>query len=206
MTCVVDQFGPTDFSLIGESADYSIQLVSAKLSDDEERVPGWLGRVLPGLGMALGTSLLGYAAMTLVPLPSIRQIAVFALTGLATAFVTVVLLGPTATSVLRGGKVSAVFGGFGFAGSPEPDAFVPFIAPDAVTKDDLVVDLRSLEEAPVSSFPGARRLMVDDVGNLASEHPAGRIVLACRSGQRALMAADRLRERGLSNLALVALG
>ena len=98
------------------------------------------------------------------------------------------------------------FGGFGFAGSPEPDAFVPFIAPDAVTKDDLVVDLRSLEEAPVSPFPGARRLMVDDVGNLASEHPAGRIVLACRSGQRALMAADRLRERGLSNLVLVALG
>ena len=97
-------------SLIGEAADYSIQLVSAKLSDDEERLPGWLGRVLPGLGMALGTSLLGYAAMTLVPLPSIQQIAVFALTGLATAFVTVVLLGPTATSVLRGGKVSAVFG------------------------------------------------------------------------------------------------
>ncbi len=98
------------------------------------------------------------------------------------------------------------FGGFGFAGSPEPDAFVPFIAPDAVTKDDLVVDLRSLEEAPVSPFTGARRLVVDDIEGLAAEHPTGRIVLACRSGQRALMAADRLRERGLSNLVLVALG
>ena len=97
-------------SLIGEAADYSIQLVSAKLSDDEDGVTGWLGRVLPGLAMALGTSLLGYAAMTFVPLPSIRQIAVFAFTGLATAFVTVVLLGPAATSVLRGGKVSASFG------------------------------------------------------------------------------------------------
>lgn len=98
------------------------------------------------------------------------------------------------------------FGGFGFADSLEPDAFVPFIAPDAVTKDDLVVDLRSLEEAPVSPFPGARRLVVDDIESLAAELPAGRIVLACRSGQRALMAADRLRERGLSNLVLVALG
>ncbi len=98
------------------------------------------------------------------------------------------------------------FGGFGFAGSPEPDAVVPFIAPDAVTKDDLVVDLRGLEEAPVSPFPGARRLVVDTVEELVAEQPAGRIVLACRSGQRALMAADRLRERGLSNLALVALG
>ncbi len=98
------------------------------------------------------------------------------------------------------------FGGFGFAGSPEPDAVVPFIAPDAVTKDDLVVDLRGLEEAPVSPFPGARRLVVDTVEELVADQPAGRIVLACRSGQRALMAADRLRERGLSNLALVALG
>ena len=96
------------------------------------------------------------------------------------------------------------FGGFGFAGSPEPDAFVPFIAPEAVTKDDLVVDLRSLDEAPVSPFPGARRLVVDTIEQL--ELPSGRVVLACRSGQRALMAADRLRARGVANLALVALG
>lgn len=98
------------------------------------------------------------------------------------------------------------FGGFGFADSPEPEAFVPFIAPDSVTKDDLVVDLRGLDEAPVSPFAGARRLVVDTVEELVVEQPAGRIVLACRSGQRALMAADRLRDRGLSNLALVALG
>ena len=96
------------------------------------------------------------------------------------------------------------FGGFGFAGSPEPDAFVPFIAPEAVTADDLVVDLRGLDEAPVSPFAGARRLVVDTIEQL--EVPSGRVVLACRSGQRALMAADRLRERGVTNLALVALG
>jgi molybdopterin/thiamine biosynthesis adenylyltransferase len=68
------------------------------------------------------------------------------------------------------------FGGFGFAGSPEPDAFVPFIAPDAVRKDDLVVDLRGLDEAPVSPFAGARRLVVDTVEELVAEQPAGRIV------------------------------
>src|SRR4029077_3337605 len=48
------------------------------------------------------------------------------------------------------------FGGFGFADSPEPERFVPFIAPASVTADDLVVDLRSLEEAPQSPFAGAR--------------------------------------------------
>ncbi|MBS0520398.1 MAG: HesA/MoeB/ThiF family protein [Proteobacteria bacterium] len=99
------------------------------------------------------------------------------------------------------------FGGFGFEGSPEPEASVPFIAPSSVTRDDLVVDLRGLEEAPVSPFAGARRLEVDRIDEIAtSPLPSQRIVLCCRSGQRALMAADRLRERGLGNLALVALG
>ena len=99
------------------------------------------------------------------------------------------------------------FGGFGFAGSPEPDRFVPFIAPSAVTADDLVVDLRGLDEAPHSPFPDARRLGVDDVEKLFAESSGSRrIVLCCRSGQRALAAADRLRERGLADLALVALG
>jgi len=99
------------------------------------------------------------------------------------------------------------FGGFGFADSPEPERFVPFIAPASVTADDLVVDLRSLEEAPQSPFAGARRLDVDGVAALLAEPPSSRrIVLCCRSGQRSLAAADRLREGGLDNLALVALG
>ena len=96
------------------------------------------------------------------------------------------------------------FGGFGFAGSPEPDSLVPFIAPEEVSADDTVVDLRGLDEAPVSPFAGAERLTVDNIESLPS--CKGRVVLCCRSGQRALMAADRLRERGFSDLALVALG
>jgi molybdopterin/thiamine biosynthesis adenylyltransferase/rhodanese-related sulfurtransferase len=99
-----------------------------------------------------------------------------------------------------------VFGGFGFAGSPEPESAVPFIAPDDVTTSDLVVDLRGIDEAP-QTFAGGRRMPVDRVAALAAEPtPAGRIVLCCRSGQRALMAADALREQGVANLALVALG
>ena len=96
------------------------------------------------------------------------------------------------------------FGGFGFDGSPEPDEAVPFIAADAVKPDDIVVDLRGLDEAPVSPFAGARRLVVDTIDEL--EKTDSRVVLACRSGQRSLMAADRLRARGMTNVALVALG
>ena len=98
------------------------------------------------------------------------------------------------------------FGGFGFAGSPEPEASVPFIAPAAVLASDLVVDLRGPDEAP-EPFAGGRRLSVETVEKLIMRQPPSeRVVLCCRSGQRALAAADRLRERGVVNLALVALG
>jgi molybdopterin/thiamine biosynthesis adenylyltransferase/rhodanese-related sulfurtransferase len=98
------------------------------------------------------------------------------------------------------------FGGFGFAGTPEPDRYVPFIAPEAVLASDLVVDLRGADEAP-EPFAGGRRLSVDAIENLFTQPPpSARIVLCCRSGQRALAAADRLRERGAVDLALVALG
>jgi len=99
------------------------------------------------------------------------------------------------------------FGGFGFAGAPEPAASVPFIAAEAVRTDDLVIDLRSLEEAPRSPFAGARRLDVDHVAEIVTEPlPSRRIVLCCRSGQRALAAAERLQARGIEKIALVALG
>jgi molybdopterin/thiamine biosynthesis adenylyltransferase/rhodanese-related sulfurtransferase len=98
------------------------------------------------------------------------------------------------------------FGGFGFEGSPEPEASVPFIAATEVMPDDIVVDLRGVDEAP-QTFANGRRLDVDHVEQIVTQpRSPHRIVLCCRSGQRALMAADRLRERGIANLALVALG
>lgn len=97
------------------------------------------------------------------------------------------------------------FGGFSFEGSPEPEGAVPFIAPSAIAADDFVIDLRGVDEAPQPHADG-RRVDVAGIDAIASELPAsGRIVICCRSGQRALMAADKLRDRGL-DLALVALG
>ena len=97
------------------------------------------------------------------------------------------------------------FGGFGFEGSPEPDAAVPFIAPSALLPGDVVIDLRGAEEAP-RPYANGRRVDISDIEGIAEELPATRrIVICCRSGQRALMAADRLRDKGL-DIALVALG
>jgi rhodanese-related sulfurtransferase len=100
------------------------------------------------------------------------------------------------------------FGGFSFNVAAEPaDIFARYIAPTTVTSDDLVVDLRSLQEAPVSPFGGARRLTVETIDSLLTEVPvpSGRIVLCCQSGLRAWRAARRLADAGLTDLALVAL-
>jgi molybdopterin/thiamine biosynthesis adenylyltransferase/rhodanese-related sulfurtransferase len=101
------------------------------------------------------------------------------------------------------------FSGFSFASAPEPhEPALRFIAPEEVSDRDVVVDLRSLTEAPVSPFPGALRIGVEEVeraGGLA-DAPASRVVLCCRSGVRAWRAAQALRRTGHANLALIALG
>ena len=82
-------------SLIGEAIDYSIQYFGAHVQAGRAWDP-WRGllTVRPGLTLALATSLTGYAALLLVPFPAVNQIALFALTGLAAAYLSVVLLLP----------------------------------------------------------------------------------------------------------------
>jgi len=100
------------------------------------------------------------------------------------------------------------FGGFAFHDAAEPDGpLLRYISPREVTADDLVVDLRSLDEAPVSPFDDALRLEVDTIGILIDDHPpsASRIVLCCHSGLRAWRAGRHLRDLGFTQLALVTL-
>ncbi|TNC60995.1 HesA/MoeB/ThiF family protein [Rubellimicrobium roseum] len=100
------------------------------------------------------------------------------------------------------------FGGFSFATAVEPAGGGPvFVGLTELADSDLVVDLRGPEEAPVLACPGAERIAVEDIGQLV-ERGLGprRIVLCCRSGLRALRAAQVLRGLGLDQLALVALG
>jgi molybdopterin/thiamine biosynthesis adenylyltransferase len=100
------------------------------------------------------------------------------------------------------------FSGFSFASTPEPPGpSLRFIAPEEVTAADVVVDLRSREEAPRSPFPDALRLAVEEVERAGLAQAAhSRIVLCCRSGIRAWRAAQALRRAGHAELALIALG
>ncbi|HTX05559.1 MAG TPA: HesA/MoeB/ThiF family protein [Steroidobacteraceae bacterium] len=100
------------------------------------------------------------------------------------------------------------FGGFSFANAPEPhEPALRFIAPEEVSAADLVVDLRTLTEAPVSPFPNALRVSVDQIEAVGlSAGSAPRIVLCCRSGVRAWRAGEALKRTGHADLALIALG
>ena len=85
-------------SLIGEAVDYAIQYFAAQLDAGENWHPiRGLRRVFRPLAIALATSLIGYGALAMTPLPAIGQIATFAFTGLATAWISVVLLLPLLT-------------------------------------------------------------------------------------------------------------
>ncbi|WP_341314607.1 MMPL family transporter [Paraburkholderia sp. IMGN_8] len=82
-------------SLIGEAVDYSIQYFVIYLGGGRD----WDARrgaraVRPALTVALVTSLLGYAILTWVPFPALKQIACFAIVGIVTAFASVLWLLP----------------------------------------------------------------------------------------------------------------
>jgi molybdopterin/thiamine biosynthesis adenylyltransferase/rhodanese-related sulfurtransferase len=100
------------------------------------------------------------------------------------------------------------FGGFSFAAAQEPaGTAIPFIASTDVSNADIVIDLRSLVEAPVSPFASALRISVDKVESAEARFPPEpRIVLCCRTGVRAWRAARALQSQGHPNVALIAFG
>jgi len=99
-------------------------------------------------------------------------------------------------------------GGFSFSAATEPlEQPIPFIAPAEVGGTDIVIDLRSTSETPVSPFPTALRVGVEALEKAQLQLPTERrVVLCCRSGLRAWRAAQALRSQGHANLALLALG
>jgi sulfur-carrier protein adenylyltransferase/sulfurtransferase len=100
------------------------------------------------------------------------------------------------------------FGGFSFAKAQEPAGVcIPFISASDVSKTDIVIDLRGLDEAPNSPLPAALRIGVEELERAEARFPAEpRIVLCCRTGVRAWRAARALQRQGHPNVALIAFG
>ena len=95
------------------------------------------------------------------------------------------------------------FGGFAFHDAAEPDGpAIPFVSRDALVDDDLIIELRGEQEAPVPVTADALRLGQDELDRV----PTGkRVVFCCASGIRAHRAARRLAERGVRDVAVLAL-
>jgi predicted exporter len=77
-------------SLVGVAEDFGIHYYASR-QGQPQRAPGALmSDLLPGLALALLTSVLGYLVLGAAPFPGLRQMAVFSAAGLVGAFVTVV--------------------------------------------------------------------------------------------------------------------
>lgn len=77
-------------SLVGVAEDYGFHYFAARQGHPAAAGHHVLRRLLPGLTLALLTSVLAYLALGLAPFPGLRQIAVFSVVGLTAAFLTVV--------------------------------------------------------------------------------------------------------------------
>lgn len=99
------------------------------------------------------------------------------------------------------------FSDFSFMTAREEGRGFRFVAASDVTQDDVAVELRPVEEAPVPAVPSSRRMPVEEVASLRETVAAGtRIVLCCRTGLRAWRAGNRLRAAGHENVVLLAAG
>lgn len=77
-------------SLVGVAEDYGIHWFASRQAAPGQAPARLLRHLLPGLGLALITSVLGYAVLAWAPFPGLRQMAVFSAVGLTAAFLTAV--------------------------------------------------------------------------------------------------------------------
>lgn len=79
-------------SLVGVSVDYGLHLLCHTRRDDERAQRfEHLRRLLPGLTLALATSVLAYLSLAIPAFPGLRQMALFSAVGLLAAWLTTVL-------------------------------------------------------------------------------------------------------------------
>lgn len=95
-------------SLVGVAEDFGIHYFTSRLASPA--TPRWplMKHLLPGLALALLTSVLGYLVLAVVPFPGLRQMAVFSAVGLIAAFLTAVCWFPALDrGALRGSRMAS---------------------------------------------------------------------------------------------------
>ncbi len=77
-------------SLVGVAEDYGIHWFASRQARPDAAPRALMRELLPGLSLALATSVLGYAVLGWAPFPGLRQMALFSAVGLVAAFLTAV--------------------------------------------------------------------------------------------------------------------
>ncbi len=75
-------------SLVGVAEDFGIHYFASRIGRPELAPQGLLRLLLPGLLLALATSVIAYLMLGLAPFPGLRQMALFSAVGLSAAFMT----------------------------------------------------------------------------------------------------------------------
>ncbi|MBC7772549.1 MAG: HesA/MoeB/ThiF family protein [Pyrinomonadaceae bacterium] len=104
--------------------------------------------------------------------------------------------------------VPYLFRSFRFDEAPEPTSPpIPFVATAGLSDQDLIIELRTEQEAPIPVHPRALRIPSPTFDHTRlTPLPEQRVVLCCRSGVRAWRAAKVLRVYWNGPIALLATG
>ena len=81
-------------SLVGVAEDFGIHYFASRQGDPTQGRWALMKHLMPGLMLALITSVLGYLILAVVPFPGLRQMALFSSVGLMAAFATVACVFP----------------------------------------------------------------------------------------------------------------
>ncbi|WP_223851448.1 MMPL family transporter [Cupriavidus pauculus] len=81
-------------SLVGVAEDYGIHYFVTRQANGNRSPASTMRLLLPGMALALSTSVVAYLALGVAPFPGLRQMALFSAVGLVAAFLTVVLWFP----------------------------------------------------------------------------------------------------------------
>ncbi|MGY2488786.1 MMPL family transporter [Cupriavidus sp. CP313] len=158
-------------SLVGVAEDYGIHYFVTRQADGRRTPAGVMRLLLPGMTLALSTSVVAYLALGIAPFPGLRQMALFSAVGLLAAFLTVVLWFPLLDR-----------------GSLRPTRLSAWLADSLARWPRVRADRRTvLLAAVLAAFivPGLLQVkVVDDVRQLQSSPPA--LIEAQRTAGRLL--------------------
>ncbi len=97
-------------SIIGVAVDYGILFVSGCTTDEPWDAGDQRRQILPAVALAVVTSLLAYAALAAMPLPILRQMGLFTMIGLISAWLTAMLWVPLLATNMPRASGDAVSG------------------------------------------------------------------------------------------------